>query len=157
MKKLLNIFVIFVCMLMVISCDTINQIISDTVSPHIEETVNDLLGLSELSEEEQFKLPEATRYENFVFDTDNNPEVYALDVIEPKVSFEDYATELNERLGGTFTKEEIIEKYEEVKAAEKYTYVDEDGTTYELHFKEIVDDEGNVQKWTVNLHVTYAE
>jgi len=156
LKKLLSCFVIVIMgLLLVVSCDTINQIISDTVSPHIEDTVNDLLGLTDAPTEEKFKLPEATRYENFVVENKQNPEKYGLDVIEPKVTFEEYAEDLNKRLGGTFTKEEIHDKYEEVKNVENYTYVDEEGNEYVLNFKELVDENGVVTKWTVSLVVTY--
>jgi hypothetical protein len=78
---------------------------------------------------------------------------YAGDVFEPKVSFEDYAEELSEKLGADFTKEDISDLYEEIKTANRWQYVEEDGTTYTFDFKELLKEDGTVERWNIVVKV----
>ena len=136
------------------SCDEIKQVISDQAAPIIEDTVNECLGLTDAEEDKKFKLPEAKRYENFVIKKTDNCEEYGLDVIEPKVTFSEYLIKLNERLGGTFTENEIKNFDGSLENVSQWSYVDETDTQYTLHFERIVDENGNDEKWTVNLLIS---
>ena len=146
--------IVGICFLLV-SCDTVKQIISDVAAPEIEKQVNDMLGLADAPEAEQFALPEATRYENFKIEKseDGKTSTYAGDVYEPKVSFEDYAEELSEKLGADFTREDIESAYEEIKEAEQWTHTDENGCVYTFNFKELVSSDGKVERWNIEVIV----
>ena len=149
-KKIIFSFILFLSLcLFLVSCDTVKQIISDVAGPEIENQINDLLGLADAPEEEKFALPEATRYENFKIQKseDGKTMTYAGDVFEPKVSFEEYAEELSEKLGADFSKEDISNLYEEIKTANRWQYVEEDGTTYTFDFKELLNDEASAENF----------
>lgn len=143
--------------LLLVSCDQVKQIISDVAAPEIENQVNKALGFDTLPEEEQFELPEATRYEDFKIVEEGNTTTYSGTVVEPKVTFEDYAKELTDKLGADFTTEEINQGVEEIRAEQEWTYVDEDGSSYVFNFKELLDEEGNVSSWTVEVQITKPE
>lgn len=148
-KLCFGVFILGMGCLVLSSCDSIKQMISDTLAPEIEEKVNEML--QDAGIEEEFHLPEATRYEGFALAEEENISTYKIEVIEPKVTFEEYAEDLAKTLGTTFTKEEI----EDVKNQEKWTYLDEGGNTYTLHFSEILDEEGKVGKWKIEVIVAY--
>lgn len=155
-KKVLLSFVLVLTLgILLVSCDTVKQIISDVAGPEIEKQVNEMLGLADAKEEDKFALPEATRYENFKIQKsdDGKTTTYAGDVFEPKVEFEDYAKELSDKLGADFTKEDISDLYEEVLSANKWSYVEEDGSSYTFNFKEVVKKDGTVERWTIEVIV----
>lgn len=155
-KKLFFSFaLILVFSLLLVSCDTIKQVISDVAGPEIENQINELLGLQDAPESEQFALPEATRYENFKIDksSDGKTTTYAGDVFEPKVSFEDYADELSAVLGADFSKEDIEDVYNNIKSQSKWEYVEEDGSTYTFNFKEVLKSDGTVERWNIEVIV----
>lgn len=146
--------IVGVCFLLV-SCDTVKQIISDVAAPEIESQINDMLGLADAPTEEQFALPEATRYENFKIEKsdDGKTTTYAGDVFEPKVEFADYAEELSEKLGADFSREEIESAYEDIKEMQQWTYEDENGSVYTFNFKELVSKDGTVERWNIAVIV----
>lgn len=154
-RILLSIVLILTFSLFLVSCDTVKQIISDVAGPEIENQINDLLGLADAPESEKFALPEATRYENFkiIKSDDGKTTTYAGDVFEPKVSFEDYAEELSKKLGADFTKEDITDIYEEIKTANRWSYSEDDGRTYTFNFKELVQKDGSVERWNIEVIV----
>ena len=153
-KVFMGLFLLVIGFVLFTSCDEIKQVISDQAAPIIEDTVNECLGLTDAEEDKKFKLPEAKRYENFVIKKTDNCEEYGLDVIEPKVTFSEYLIELNERLGGTFTENEIKNFDGSLENVSQWVYVDETNTQYTLHFERIVDEHGNDEKWTVNLLIS---
>lgn len=155
-KRILLSFVLVVTLsLFLVSCDTVKQIISDVAGPEIENQINNLLGLQDAKEEDKFALPEATRYENFKIEKsdDGKTTTYAGDVFEPKVEFEDYAEELSSKLGADFTKEDISDLYDEIKSANKWSYVEEDGSSYTFNFKEVLKEDGTVERWNIEVIV----
>ncbi len=153
--KILCIFLVIATAFVLLGCDQIKQAISDVVGPEIENQINELLGLSDLPRDDQFTLPAATRYENFKIQKseDGKTTTYAGDVFEPKVEFVDYAEELSRKLGSDFTKEEIQEGYDQLKQQEKWTFVDESGVSYSLSFKEILNDDNTVNRWSIEVTV----
>ncbi len=154
-RIILSLVLIVTLSLTLVSCDTIKQVISDAVEGPIQEQINEMLGLADAPEAEQFKLPEATRYENFKINVseDGKTQTYAGDVFEPQVSFEEYAEELTEILGADFTRADIEDVYEEIKSAEKWSYEDESGCVYTFNFKELLKEDGvTVERW--NFEVT---
>ena len=161
-KVFMGLFLLVLGFVLFTSCDEIKQVISDQAAPIIEDTVNECLGLTDAEEDKKFKLPEAKRYENFVMKKSNSfkggskehYEEYGLDVIEPKVTFSEYLIELNERLDGTFTQNEIYDFDGTVENGSQWVYVDETNTQYTLYFERIVDESGNDEKWTVNLLIS---
>ena len=161
MKKIkaiiLTLSLIFTGALMLVSCDEVKQIISDVAAPEIEQRVNEALGFQNLPAEEQFELPEATRYEDFKILEEGNKTTYSGTVVEPKVTFEDYAKELSDKLGADFTTEEINQGVEEIRSEQEWTYVDEDGTSYKFNFKELVKEDGSIDSWTVDVVIIKPE
>ena len=109
-------------------------------------TLDDLIEKAKF----QFKLPEAKRYEGFSINTSEEKDTYKVDVIEPKVSFIDYAEELNETLGGNFTRAEIEAGAEQ----ESWTFK-EDGQEYIVYFQEFKDDGGNITKWEIQVEIKH--
>ena len=149
MKKIiLTISILITTLVLFVGCEQIKQAISDTAAPQIESKVNEMLGLSD--NDKQFKLPEAKRYEGFSINTSEEKDTYKVDVIEPKVSFIDYAEELNETLGGNFTRAEIEAGAEQ----ENWTFK-EDGQEYIVYFQEFKDDGGNITKWEIQVEIKH--
>lgn len=149
MKKIILTLSILVTTLMLfVGCEQIKQIISDTAAPQIENKVNEMLDLND--QDKKFKLPEAKRYEGFSVETTEEKDSYKIDVIEPKVTFEEYAVELNETFDGKFTKAEIKAGL----AQENWVY--RDGTEeYNVYFKEIKDANGNIEKWEIEVEIIH--
>lgn len=125
---------------LLVGCDIINEIISDTLEAEIESKVNEMLGDAA---EQPFELPEATRYEGFSVDETGDTTTYKIDVIEPKVTFDDYVASLAASLGTSFDEVDLGE----LQGQEEWEYVDGD-TTYKVHFKEGAD------KWEIEVSVT---
>lgn len=149
MKKIiLTISILITTLILFVGCEQIKQAISDTAAPQIENKVNEMLGLN--NNEKQFKLPEAKRYEGFSINTSEEKDTYKVDVIEPKVSFIEYVEELNETLGGNFTRTEI----ETGIGQESWTFK-EDGEEYTVYFKELKNENGNITKWEIQVEIKH--
>lgn len=149
MKKIiLTISILITTLILFVGCEQIKQAISDTAAPQIESKVNEMLGLSD--NDKQFKLPEAKRYEGFSINTSEEKDTYKVDVIEPKVSFIDYAEELNETLGGKFTRAML----EAGIGQENWTFK-EDGEEYIVYFQEFKDENGNITKWEIQVEIKH--
>lgn len=143
--------------LLLVSCDQVKQIISDVAAPEIENKVNEALGLDTLPEDQQFELPEATRYEDFKITEEGSKTTYSGTVVEPKVTFEEYAQELTEVLGADFTTEEINQGVAEIRSEQEWSYTDESGTTYKFNFKEFINEDGTIDSWKVDVVIENAE
>lgn len=149
MKKItITITTLLIALILFVGCEQIKQAISDTAAPQIEKKVNEMLGLNESDKE--FKLPDAKRYEGFSVETTEEKDTYKIDVIEPKVSFVDYAEELNNTLDAKFTREMIEEGIKQ----ETWTFND-GNEEYVLYFHEVLDENGNVSKWQIQVEVKH--
>lgn len=143
--------------LLLVGCEQVKQIISDVAAPEIENQVNKALGLDSLPVEEQFELPEATRYEDFKIVEEGNKTTYSGTVVEPKVTFEEYAQELTDILGADFTTEEIQQGVDTIRSEQEWTFTDVDGTVYQFNFKELINEDGEIDSWTVEVMIETAE
>lgn len=140
MKKIiLSCMLIMVGLGLLVGCDAVKQIISDTLESEIETKVNEMLGDAA---EQPFELPEATRYEGFSVEEKGDTTTYKIDVIEPKVTFEEYVESLATSLGASFDEVDLGE----LQGQEEWEYVDGE-TTYQVHFKE------GAEKWEIEVRV----
>lgn len=138
--KLLSVFVLLFCLIVFSSCEELKQIISDTLEVEIEEKVNEIL---KDTCEGKFELPAAKRYEGFSISSNESETTYKIDIIEPSVTFEEYATNLKNTLGKDFLEVEIPEVTNGENEWE-YTY---ENITYKVNFLQLED------KWQLKFVV----
>ncbi len=146
MKKVLNFILVLFVGIFLLGCDELKQTISDTLAPEIEKAINALLEAK--GELEKFELPEATRYENFTYRETETTTELGFDVIEPKVTYDEYISEIETKYEIEITDDQIQKLIEE-----GVLVVEGEKSTYTVNFDEIKNEDGTIQEWKIRLLV----